>query len=253
MIPDDTFIFNHAGARSNFDDHEVRLRHLLGQDAMPTSEGDRHLLYGCPVCKRPWYKAGKHEYPRLTAEQLAYLGAALHTDVNALHLLPRALCPICSTVYLGGMFTVGEYAHHRGYRFLWESASPRRIRLLAMVCRREGLTLDLLVQMSLATRTKPRCDMRAVLAWLETCPFPEATRAYTDEQNQHLAQRCPPGNAPDGSVHLWRGYVWEDTCPPLGGEVLVSLAVALSPLAPSPFASLLIAWRVLARAMRTVL
>src|SRR6266702_2516341 len=196
MIPDDTFIFNHAGARSNFDDHEVRLRHLLGQDAMPTSEGDRHLLYGCPVCKRPWYKAGKHEYPRLTAEQLAYLGAALHTDVNALHLLPRALCPICSTVYLGGMFTVGEYAHHRGYRFLWESASPRRIRLLAMVCRREGLTLDLLVQMSLATRTKPRCDMRAVLAWLETGPFPEATRAYTDEQNQHLAQRCPLSACP---------------------------------------------------------
>jgi len=253
MIPDDTFFFNRHGALSNFDDHEVRLRHLLGQDAMPTPEGGRDLLYGCPVCKRPWYKAGRHEYTRLTPEQLAFLGATQHTDVNALHLLPRALCPICSTVYLGGMFTVEEYSHHRGYRFLWESASPRRIQLLAMVCRREELTLDLLVQMSLATRTEPRCDMRAVLAWLETCPFPEATRAYTDEQNQHLAQRCPPGSAPNGSLHLWRGYAWEENCPPLGGDVLVSLAVALQPLAPSPFASLLIGWHVLARAMRMVL
>src|SRR5712692_2675164 len=168
-------------------------------------------------------------------------------------LLPRALCTICSTVHLGGMFSVDAYPHHKGYRFLWESASPRRIRLLAMVCRREGLTLDLLVQMSPETRMEPVCDMRAVLAWLETCPFPETIQAYTEEQSQHLARRCPPGSAPDGSVHLWRGYAWEESCPPLGGDVLVSLAVALHPLAPSPFASLLIGWRVLARAMRTVL
>jgi hypothetical protein len=253
MIPDDTFFFNHHGAQRNFDDHEVRLRHLLGQVAMPTPEGVRHLLSVCPICKRPWYKAGRHEYPRLTPEQLAFLGATLHTDVHALHLLPRALCPICSTIYLGGMFSVDAYARNRGYRFLWESASPRRIRLLAMVCRSEGLTLDLLVQMSPATRMEPRCEMRAVLAWLETRPFPETTRAYTDEHSQHLAQHCPPGSAPDGSVHLWRGYAWEERCPPLGGDVLVSLAVALHPLAPSPFASLLVAWHVLARAMSTVL
>jgi hypothetical protein len=253
MIPDDTFFFNHQGAQSNFDIDEARLRHLFQQDAMPTSEGGSHLLYGCPICKRPWYKADKQEYPCLTVEQLAFLGAALHTDVNALHLHPRALCPICSTVYLGGMFSIDAYAHHRGYRFLWESASPRRIRLLAMVCRREGLTLDLLVQMSPATCTERVCEMLAELAWLETCPFPETVQEYTKEQNQHLAKRCPPGSAPDGSVHLWRGYAWEESCPPLGGDVLISLAVALHPLAPSTFASLLISWRVLGRAMRTVL
>jgi hypothetical protein len=253
MIPDDSFIFNQHGALGNFGHHEARLRHLFQQGAMPTLEDGGHLLSVCPVCKHPWYKWGRHEYPRLTREQLAFIGAALHTDVNALHLLPRALCPICSTVYLGGMFSVDAYAHHSGYRFLWESASPRRIRLLAMVCRREGLTLDLLVQMSPETITEPMCDMRAVLAWLETCPFPETIQAYTDEQNQHLARRCPPGSAPDGSVHLWRGYAWEESCPPLGGDVLISLAVALHPLAPSTFASLLISWRVLGRAMRTVL
>ncbi len=175
MIPDEPFNFNHFGALTNFDDHDVRMRHRLRQDTMSTREADRHLLFVCPVCKRPWYKAGSCEYPRLTAEQLAELGAALHTDVHTLHLFPKALCPICSTIYLGGMFSVGEYPHHRGYHFLWESASPRRIRLLAMVCRSEGITMDLLVQMSPTTRTEPRCNMRAVLAWLETCPFPETT------------------------------------------------------------------------------
>jgi len=252
MIPDDPFNFNHADACSNFGEHEVRLRHLLWQHALPTVESGRHLLYACPICKHPWYKAGSCEFPRLTPEQLAFLGVALHTDVHALHL-PKALCPICSTVYLGGMFSVETYPRHRGYRFLWESASPQRIRLLAMVCRSEGLTLDLLVQMSSETLAESRGDMRAVLAWLETCPFPEALSAYTDEHSQHLARRCPPESAPDGSVHLWRGYAWEERCPLLGGDVLVSLAVALHSLAPSPFVSLLISWHVLARAMRTVL
>ena len=253
MIPDDPFIFNGYSALSNFDNHEARLRHLFQQGAMPTLGSDRHLLSVCPICKRPWYKMGSCEYPRLTLEQLAFLGTALHTDVHALHLLPRALCPICSTVYLGGLFSVAEYAHRKGYHFLWESASPRRIRLLAMVCQSEGLTLDTLVQMSPVTCAEPICDMRAVLAWLETCPFPKTIQAYADEQCRRLARRCPPGSAPDGSVHLWRGYAWKEHCPPLGGDVLVSLAVALHPLAPSPFVSLLIGWRMLARAMRTVL
>jgi hypothetical protein len=84
MIPDDPFNFNHAGAFSNFGDQEVRLRHLLQQNALPTVESGRHLLSVCPICKRPWYKAGSREYPRLTPEQLACLGVALHTDVNAL-------------------------------------------------------------------------------------------------------------------------------------------------------------------------
>jgi hypothetical protein len=253
MIPDDPFNFNHAGAFSNFDDQEVRSCHLFLQDVLPTPEGGRHLLYVCPICQRPWYKAGSCEYPRLTPEQLAFLGAALHTDVHTLHLLPRELCPICSTVYLGGMFSIGAYPHHRGYRFLWESASPRRIQLLAMICRSEGFTLDTLVQLAPDTFAEPMCDMRSVLAWLETCPLPETIQAYTDEQSQHLARLCSPGSAPNGSIHLWRGYAWEENCPPLGGNVLISLAVALHPCAPSPLMSLLIAWSILARAMRTVL
>ena len=253
MIPDDTFIFNGHGVRQIFDDHEVRLRHLLKQDAMPTPEGGRHLLYNCPVCKRAWYKSGRHEYPRLTPEQLTFLGVVLHADIRALHLLPRVLCSICSTVHLGGMFSAGEYLHHRGYHFLWESASPRRIRLLAMICRSEGLTVDTLVQTSPDTFAGPIHALCSVLAWLERCPFPGTIRVYTDEQCQRLARRFPPGNAADGRAHQWYGYAWDAPCPPLGDDVLVSLAVAVPPLAPSPFISLLMGWRVLARAMRTVL
>src|SRR5260370_2169279 len=125
MIPDDTFNFNHDGAFSNFDDHEARLRHLLRQDAMPTSDGGRHLLAVCPICKHPWYKAGRHEYPRLTPVQLAFLGAALQVDIQALYLLPRAICPICSALHLGGMFSPEAYSHHTRYRFLLETVSSR--------------------------------------------------------------------------------------------------------------------------------
>src|SRR5713101_9799358 len=215
MIPDDTFIFNHAGAPRNFDDHEVRLRHLLQRDAMPTLESGRHLLSVCQVCKRPWYKAGRQEYPRLTPEQLVFLGATLHVDTSVLHLLPRALCPICSTVYLGGMFSVEGYPQRKGYRFLWESALPPRSRLMALVCRREGLTLDALVHLSLEPHVESTRDMCSVLVWLETCPFPETIRACPDEQCQHLARLYPPGNLVVGSVHQWRGYAWDAPCTPL--------------------------------------
>lgn len=253
MIPDDTFNFNHLSASSSFNAHEARLRHLFQQDAMPTLEVGRHLLSVCPICKHPWYKAGRGEYPRLTPEQLTFLGAVLQVDIHALYLLPKALCPLCSTIYLGGMFSVGEYPRRRGYQLLWESASPRRIRLLAMVCRREELTLDTLVQLTPDAPASSTRDMRAVVAWLETCPLPQAPQAYTDEQCAQLARRCPLGSASTCSVHRWHGYGWEESCPPLGGEVLVSLAVALPPGAPSPFASLRIGWSVLARAMHAVL
>lgn len=253
MIPDDPFIFNGYGALSNFDDHEVRLRHLLQQDTMPMLEDSRHLLFVCPVCKHPWYKAGRQEYPRLTLEQLAFLGATLHTDIHSLHLIPRALCPVCSTVYLGGMFSAQEYPQHKGYHFLWESASPHRIRLLAIVYLRDGLTLDTLMQMSPEPLVESTRDMCSVLAWLEMCPFPATIRTYPEEQCQQLAQHFPPGNAADARANQWQGYAWDTLCPPLGGDVQVSLAVALPPSALAPFTSLLLSWNILARAMRAVL
>ena len=253
MIPEDSFNFNHFSTSSNFDHLEIRLPHLLQQDAVSALEADRHLLAVCPICKHPWYKAGRHEYPRLTPVQLAFLGAALQVDIQALYLLPRAICPICSALHLGGMFSPEAYPNHRGYRFLWESVSPRRIQLLAMVCAVEELTLDALVQMIPERFAEPLGEVRSVLTWLETCSFPEAIQTLSDAQSEHLARHCPPGNTTDESFHRWRGFAWETPYPLLGGQSLILLAVTTRSDALPPFASLRMGWQVLARAMRAVL
>lgn len=248
MIPDQPFNFNRFGARSDFDAQEVHVRHLLTQGATLTPEAGRHLLSICPVCKQPWYKAGRSDYPRLTPEQLVFLGALLQVDIQALYLLPKAICTICSALHLGGMFSAEVDAHHSGYRFLWESVSPRRIQLLAMVCLGEKLTLDALVQMIPERFAEPLGKMRSVLAWLETYPSPETIHALSDEQSQHLAHHCHPGNTIDGSLCQWRGYAWETSCPLLGGQALVSLAVTTRSDALPPFASLRKGWQGLASA-----
>src|SRR5581483_1070807 len=134
---------NHFGTSNHFDNQHLRFHHLQQQQVLPT---DRHLLAVCPICQRPWYKAGRGDYPRLTPEQLTFLGEAFGVDTQALYLLPRALCTICSTLHLGGVFSAEVYAHQMGYRFRWESVSSRRVQLLAMVCRSQELTLDTLVQ-----------------------------------------------------------------------------------------------------------
>jgi hypothetical protein len=149
-------------------------------------EAGKHQLLVCPVCKHPWYKAGRQEYPRLTPVQLAFLGAALQMDIHALYLLPRAICTICSALHLGGMFSAETYPHDGGYRFLWESISPRRIQLLAMICAVEELTLDALVRMIPGRFAESLSEMRSLLAWLETCPSPEAVLTLSDAQSQHL-------------------------------------------------------------------
>jgi hypothetical protein len=193
MIPDQPFNFNNFDAGSNFQAPEARLHHAFQQDATPILEIGRHLLFVCPVCKRPWYKADRREYPRLTPEQLASLGAALQVDIQALYVLPKAICPICSTLHLGGMFSAEAYPNHRGYHFRWESVSPRRIQLLAMVHRAEGLTLDALLEMISDPFAEPLEEMRALLTWLEMCPSPDTVQALTGEQCQRWPGAARPG------------------------------------------------------------
>lgn len=253
MIPDDPFIFNGYGSPRNFDDHEVRLCHLLQRDAKSALESGRRLLSVCPVCKHPWYTVGVQEYPRLTPEQLACLGAILHVDIHAHHLLPRGLCPICSTMYLGGMFSVEEYGPRKGYRFHWKSASPPHRELLALICPRDGLALDALVQMVAKPLVESTRELRSVLDWLETCPPSGTMRALQRDQCQHLARRYPPDNLVGGRLQPWRGYAWHTPCPPLGGDALVTLAVADQLPAHPPFVRLLLSWSILSRAMRAVL
>ncbi len=252
MIPDNTFFFKQFRVPRNFDDHAVRLRQYVQQDTMPMLVNGRHLLFVCPVCLLPWYKAGRQEFPRLSPEQLALLGETKHAEIHQQHLLPRALCSICSAIYLGGVFSVEEYPQHRGYRFLWECASARHLRLQALVYRRDGCTLDGLVPLSLEPLAREGKNVRTVLAWLETCPFPKAKRAWPDDQCQQSAYGSSPENM-GLSACLWRGYAWDAFCPPLGGDALVSVAVAGGSGALAPLANLLLSWSILARVMRTVL
>lgn len=253
MIPDDLQIFNPHVVPRHFDDHETRLRCRFGQDATPTLDGGRHLLYACPVCKRPWYKAGRREYVRLTSEQLCHLGAILHADISTTHTLPRAICPICSTVLLDGIVTIETCSARRGYRLTWERALPPRPILLAMLCKQDNLPAD---EFSWPVPALPIVAMREVsptLSWLEMCPFPASPRPYTDEECRQLALRLYPGQSPDLLSHWWQGYRWMALCPPLGGVAVISLVVASPPGEPAPFARLLTAWKLLARTMRVVL
>jgi hypothetical protein len=253
MIPEESYNFNRCSPSGNFDHPEVCWRHLLQQGAVPAQEAGKHLLAVCPVCKHPWYKADRQEFPRLTPEQLLFLGALLQVDTEALYLLPRAICTMCSALHLGGMFSAEIYPHHSGYRFLWECATPRRIQLLAMVCAVEKLSLDALVQMIPVRCLEPSGELRSVLTWLETCSFPDTIQTLSDAQSHHLARSFPLGNTNETSSRCWRGYAWETNCAQLGSHTLVSLAVTTRSDALPPLASLRLGWQVLARAMRVVL
>jgi hypothetical protein len=252
MIPDNTFMFKQFGVPRNFDDHDVRLSQHVQQDTMPMLEKGRHLFFVCPVCLLPWYKAGKQEFPRLSPEQLALFGETKHIDIHQQHLLPRALCSICSAVYLGGVFSVEEFPQRRGYRFLWQCASARHLRLQALVYRRDGCTLEGLVPLSLEPLAREEKHVRSVLAWLETCPFPKAIRAWPDDQCQQSLYGSSLENM-GLSAGLWRGYAWDVFCPPLGGDALVSVAVAGGSGALAPLPNVLLSWSILARVMRSVL
>ena len=264
MIPDSLPLFNCPSVPKHFDDTETRLRCLLQQDAVPTLVGGRHLLYVCPVCQRPFYVAGRRAYPRLTDEQLRHLGSTFHADVHALHLLPRSLCPICSAMYLGGLFTIEAYRqeasrHCQGYHLLWESASSPYTTLVAMVYRPLHTSLHTLLSLEPDTLVTPVQEVCALLSWLETRPCPAAARVYSDEERHLLARRLPPTSGLSRHdedeawvSRLWWGYAWHENCEPLDETVLVSLAITVSPLSPAPLAHLLQAWRMLARVMRTV-
>lgn len=52
---------------------------------------------------------------------------------------------------------------------------------------------------------------------------------------------------------VWRGYSWKEECPPLHGEVIISLAIALHPMAAYSLSMLLASWKLLARMMRVIL
>lgn len=240
-----------------FDDGEVRLHHLLGQHAPPT-EGGRHILWYCWLCKRPWYQAGKAEHVRLTATQFARCCAALGVTRQHTSALPEALCPLCSTVYLGGLFRVGEYQREPGqrlcgYQFTWISASSPPTQLIAMMCRREHMPLSRLLARLPDLSISPAHLVQQGVCWLASrcAAIPEQVFTYEEEDQLRLARRLSPG----GPAATWQGYSWIDDCPCLHGEVIVSLAQACASgrHPPGDLFLLLKRWQQLATTMALIL
>ena len=254
MLPEESFNFNRFRTSSNFDHPEVRWPHLLQQDAVSALEAGRHLLAVCPICKHPWYKAGRQEYPRLTPVQLAFLGATLQVDSRG--PLPASQGDLHDLQCL----SPGRHVLRRDLSARRRVSLPVGERLASShpaagdgLC--SGGTHPGCARADDIPSGSPNLWARCVpcLTWLETCPFPETIQTLSDEQSQHLARSFPPGNTIDESLRCWRGYAWETNCPLLGGHALVSLAVTTRPDALPPFASLRMGWQVLARAMRVVL
>jgi hypothetical protein len=208
-----------------FDDPEVRLRHVLGQDA-PLAEGGRHVIYNCTICRRPWYRAGKREYPRITAAQLVLLRNIFH--IEDAKRLPEALCRVCSTGYLGGAFSIEEYWWNKGFHVSWEGVSPSRSFLVAMVHRRELRSLQDLLGSSPDTLLASGQTVKWVLDWLSKAA-PSCAHGMGEEECMALARRLPPGCDMSGLPRIWKGFAWIDDCPALGEEVIVTLALAIDP------------------------
>jgi hypothetical protein len=171
---------------------------------------------------------------------------------------PQALCSICSVIHLGGTFSVEEYRpdsqpYRWGYHLTWEEALFPQSHLIGMICRREQLTHGELLRMRPDVLATPVRHARAVFAWMETLSFPDAIFSYADEESQHLCQRIPPRPGPEDMRRVWRGYSWIEECPPLHGEVIISLAIALHPMAAYSLSMLLASWKLLARMMRVIL
>ena len=258
MIPDDAFIFNRQLVARQFDDFEVRLQHALGQDAVPTLAGGRHMLYTCPICKCPWYHAGRREYARLTPEQLSHVSAVFHVDMHIRSALPEKLCPICSTVHLGGIFSVEEYRpeaalRHRGYRFLWENASPPYASLLAIIVPSVHMSISELIQLEPDIRTSSVQEVHAVLQWIETRSCPTMARVFSGDERRLLAYHLPHAHPGSQEVHEWQGFAWKDICSPPGCAATIALAIATPSCAMPSCERLLDGWRFVARAMRVVL
>jgi len=151
------------------------------------------------------------------------------------------------------MFSIGAFPEFRGYHLLWESASPPHRELAAIVCPAEGVSIDVLLRLLPDVLLEPRDRLAAVLAWLETCPLPETVRVYTQEQRYSYTSRNTGNSAANEKTQRWQGYAWEAFCPPLEGQVLVSLA--MSPPSPDPasYLNLLVSWHAMARSLRMVL
>jgi hypothetical protein len=214
-------------------DTEERLRALFGQRLSPASGGPgTRILYRCPDCGRPWLLDGAQILLRLEDQQIRQQAFELGADLAH---LPTSTCRLCLFRHGLGSFEVDEYGSEGciGYGINWEAAEPVGAHLQASILAENALSRSPTSPQSHLVSNPRRA--RAVLTWL------------SEDEQALMAQVVPPGHGMSGTQGWqWKGAMFRQLCPPLGGIALTMLAIALPPQEPLDLPSLVALWQTMA-------
>ena len=222
---------------------------LGGQNAPLASDGvGLRVLYRCGACGRIWFQDGKRIALDLQEPQIQVLAQELNADLAH---LPGATCRLCLYHLGGGSIEIDEYGKGAGFGFSWECSHPVLVHALltihshnwlAKLSGPEGLLPDIV--------TQPE-KMRAVLAWFveRLPPLPRQFHRLSREMCLLLNTANQPGfgqRRAETENWQWKGCRFEAVCPPLGGKVLLMLAVARPATEPFSLLQLYPVWQSLA-------
>lgn len=228
--------------------YERKVQHILKGQQAPLIEGERHILARCAQCNRIWLQRGTRAYLSLDQAEIAQWAVRLGADIDDLLAMT---CRMCALQYLGGEFTLDEYADAAGlvcgYGYSWEALDPAA-HMLVGVCRLDWLETTQPQEKHYNIITDPALA-RAVLSWLESDSRRLARyRLFPREAIAALTRTNPPGaHAPGTELWVWSGAAWQRWCEPLGGEVSVTFARAARADEPFVLSAALADWRGVAR------
>lgn len=233
---------NQSDPHQNADE---RLRALFGQSLPPASSGPgTRILYRCPDCGRPWLLNGAQTLLRLEDQQIRQQAFALGADLTH---LPTSTCRLCLFRHGLGSFEFDEYGPEGriGYGINWEGAEPVGAHLQASVFAEDALS---------RSPTSPQPHLvsnprraRAVLSWLSEVENWPCVHMLSAAEQVLMAQAVPPGHAMSGTEGWqWKGAMFRQSCPPLGGIALTMLAIALPLQEPLDIPSLVALWQAMA-------
>lgn len=220
------------------------LSFLGGQSAPPSLYGSgRRVLFRCSSCGHPWLADGKNSSTRLDQDELATLAHDLHADLGA---LPCATCRLCAFATGCGAFEIDEYGQGRGgYGFNFEAAAPLGTHLLGTVLQEDWLARQ--QTMAPADVVHAPQTAHAVLHWLSTLSTIFCLGLIPPEESRRIAVGNRPGHGAAGTAGWqWKGGMFSLHCPPLGGSVIMVLAIALPPQELVSLSLLLKTWKLLA-------
>jgi hypothetical protein len=185
---------------------------------------------------------GSQAHLRLSDEELTRYAQELGANVAT---LPYATCRLCGGVHGLGEIGIDEYGRGAGYGLSWEGVEPTGAHLLGAVIRLDYLQRASNPHSNVVT-DYPKC--RAWLAWLARLDAPQAYHAITPTDSADMARSNRPGHgAPGTDAWLWRGAIYQASCPPLAGRCYISLAQAMPPDESFSLSRMFATWRAIAQ------